>query len=119
MDVQVLSYQGNVYVASCSPRVIIKKAQDILNLLSFGGEHKTNLFMLDETNFDATFYDLKSGLAGEIVQKFSNYRVWAVIIGSFQSVRSKRFLEFMAESNKGNQLKFTEDKEGALAWLIR
>jgi hypothetical protein len=119
MDVQVLSCQGTAYVASCSPRVIIKKAQDILNLLSFGGEHETNLFMLEEENFDAAFYELKSGMAGEIVQKFSNYHVRAVIVGSFESVRSKRFREFMAESNKGNQLRFMQEKDAALQWLIQ
>jgi hypothetical protein len=99
--------------------VIIKNVSDILDLLAFGGERETNLFMLEETDFDAAFYDLKSGLAGEIVQKFSNYRVRVAIVGSFESVRSKRIREFMAESNKGNQLRFTEDKESALAWLIR
>ena len=118
MEVQVLSYQGKAYVASGSPQVIIANANDVLDLLALGGEHETNLFLLKETDFDPVFYDLNSGLAGEIVQKFSNYRVRAVIVGSFEFVRSKRFREFMAESNKGNQLRFAEDRESALAWLI-
>ena len=94
-------------------------SRDIIELLALGGEHETNLFMLKETDFDAAFYDLKSGLAGEIMQKFSNYRVRAVIVGSFQSVRNKRFREFMAESNKGNQLRFMQEKDAALQWLIQ
>jgi hypothetical protein len=119
MDAQVLSYHGKAYVVSCSAQAIIGNANDVLDLLALGGEHETNLFFLKETDFDAAFYDLKSGLAGEIVQKFSNYRVRAVIVGSFGSVRSKRFQEFMAESNKGNQLRFMQEKDAALQWLIQ
>jgi hypothetical protein len=99
--------------------VIIRSANDILDILGFGGEHDTNLLMLEETNFSAAFYDLGSGIAGEIVQKFSNYRVRAVIVGSFESVRSKRFREFMAEANKGNKLRFTKEKDEALRWLMK
>jgi PadR family transcriptional regulator, regulatory protein AphA len=119
MDVQVVEHRGKSYVKNCSHDVMIRNPGDILDLLSFGAEHTTNLYLLEETNFDRPFYDLKSGLAGEIVQKFSNYGVRAVIVGSFNSVQSQRFREFMAESNKGEQLRFAEDGESGLHWLVR
>ncbi len=119
MDVQVVKHRGKSYIKNCSHDVMIRNSGDILDLLSFGAEHTTNLYLLEETNLDRPFYDLKSGLAGEIVQKFSNYGVRAVIVGSFNSIQSQRFREFMAESNKGEQLRFAEDGASGLQWLVR
>ncbi len=116
-DITVEAYNGSKYVNCGTTEVIVKNPNDILDLLAFGGEHDTNLFMLNESNFSPSFYDLTSGLAGEIVQKFSNYHIRAVIVGSYEIVCSKRFREFMAEANKGNQLRFVEDRSVALDWL--
>jgi PadR family transcriptional regulator AphA len=117
MEIKVKSHRAKKYIISTSPSVLIKKPQDILALLVSGSEHETNRFILKETNFDPAFYDLKTGLAGEITQKFANYRVKAAIIGKFEKVSGKRFREFMLEANKGNQVYFTDDEEDALIWL--
>jgi hypothetical protein len=119
MNAHVETFQGRTYVASSTPHVMMRNPGDMLDLLSFGGEHDTNLFLLNETNLDPSFYDLKSGLAGEIVQKMSNNHVRLVIVGSFGSIRSTRFREFLNEANKGTQLRFAEDNDAALSWLLR
>ncbi len=98
---------------------MIREVQDVLDLVAFCGEHDTNLLLLYESNLDPSFYDLKTGFAGEIAQKLVNYHVRTAIVGSFESVRSDRFKEFMDESNKGTQLLFARDKDVALQWLIR
>jgi len=117
MEVKVKSYRAKKYIISTSPKVLIKKSQDILELLVVGGEYETNLFILKEANFDPAFYELKTGLAGEIIQKFSNYHVRAAIVGKFEKVNGKRFREFMLEANKGNQVYFTDNQEDGLVWL--
>ncbi|HEY6951192.1 MAG TPA: DUF4180 domain-containing protein [Bacteroidota bacterium] len=119
MELQSATHGGRPYIRSSSPRVMIGNPQDVLDLLAFASEHGTNLFVLGESNIAPAFYDLKSGLAGEVAQKLSNYGARVAIVGSFQTVRSDRFREFMAEANKGNQLRFTADEKSALAWLMR
>ena len=119
MNVHLKSEKGIVYIASETPEVIVRTVQDLLDLVACCGEHDTNLLLVQETNFDPAFYDLKTGLAGEITQKLVNYHVRTVIIGSFESVRSTRFREFMNESNRGTQLMFAENEQAALRWLIQ
>ncbi len=98
---------------------VIRTPQDALDLMAFAGENGTNLLLLHEENLDPAFYDLSTGLAGEIAQKLFNYRTRLAVVGAFASVRSERFREFMNETNKGKQLVFVSDEAGALTWLLR
>ncbi|MBK7711477.1 MAG: DUF4180 domain-containing protein [Bacteroidales bacterium] len=68
-----------------------------------------------EYQIDPSFFDLKTGLAGEILQKFSNYRMQLAIIGDFSKYRSKSLQDFVRECNKGNRIFFLESKEAAIA----
>ena len=74
--------------------------------------------MLDDFNFGPEFYDLKTGLAGELLQKLSNYSARLAIVGTFDMVASNRFRELMAEANKGSQIHFSRSRDDALSWLM-
>jgi len=114
-----LKTQANtLYVASNSSEQWIRSTQDFLDLIAWGGEHGTNIFLLMDTNFLPDFYDLSTGVAGEILQKASNYWVRLAIFGSFEMVVSKKFQEFMLESNRGTAVRFLRQKEEALEWLL-
>jgi hypothetical protein len=106
------------YGASCTSEEIIRSEQDFIDLLTWGTEKETDLYLLMDSNFAPTFYDLSSGLAGTILQKVSNYRVRLAIFGSFEMITGKRFREFMNESNKGFSVGFFQEKAGAVAWLL-
>jgi hypothetical protein len=106
------------YVASSSATQFVRSPQDFLDILAWGGEQRTDLYLLMDLNFTPEFYDLSTGLAGEILQKLSNYRVRLAVFGSFEMVTSKRFREFMTESNRGSTVCFLPEKAGALAWLL-
>ena len=106
------------YVTCCSTAEFVRTPREFLDLLAWGGENGTDLYLLMDTNFTPEFYDLSTGLAGEILQKVSNYRVRLAIFGSFEMVVGKRFQEFMTESNKGFSVCFLREKAKALAWLL-
>ena len=59
----------------------------------------------------ADFFQLKTRLAGEIVQKFLNYRQRLVILGDISPYEesSRSFRDFVYETNRGNQLWFLKD----------
>ncbi len=105
---------GEAYATSDE---IIRRVQDLLDLMAFAGENGTNRLLLLEESLDPKFYDLSTGLAGEMAQKLYNYRTRLAVVGTFVSVRSNRFREFMLETNRGNQLRFLSDKDAALRWL--
>jgi len=54
------------------------------------------------------FFELKTGLAGEVTQKFVNYRLHLVIVGDIQDLvdESVSLRAWVAESNRGRQLWF-------------
>jgi PadR family transcriptional regulator, regulatory protein AphA len=110
---------GKPYVASRSSGGFIDTPQDFLDLLAWGSENDTNLFLLEDTNLARDFYDLTTGLAGEILQKISNYNSRLALVGSFDMVVSTRFRELMAESNKGSQVHFASSEDEAISWLMR
>jgi hypothetical protein len=60
------------------------------------------------------FFDLKTKIAGEILQKFSNYRIGLAIVGDFSKYESKSMKDFIFESNKTKHVNFVEMLEDAL-----
>lgn len=59
-----------------------------------------------------TFFALRSGVAGEVVQKFVNYRIRLVIVGDISSrvADSDALRDFVREANRGNQVWFVTDR---------
>jgi len=68
-------------------------------------------------NITPEFFDLHTKLAGEILQKFSNYRMRVAIIGDWKNTTSKSLPDFIRESNAGRQVYFTDRLENALEKL--
>ena len=54
------------------------------------------------------FFELRTGLAGEVTQKYVNYRLHLAIIGDIESrvAESVSLRAWVAESNRGSQLWF-------------
>lgn len=64
-----------------------------------------------------SFFKLSSGLAGEILQKFVNYRFRIAFYGDFSCYTSKPLKDFIYESNNGTQVFFAADLEEAIEKL--
>jgi Domain of unknown function (DUF4180) len=98
-----------------SDEIILANLRDGLDLLGnlyFDGYDKIIVY---ETNISPDFFDLKTGLAGEILQKFSNYRVQLAIVGDFSKYQNQSIKDFIFESNKLSQINFLSTIDEALA----
>lgn len=102
-----------------SDNVIIKNAEDALDLLGDVYYQGFDKVVIHQKNMTAGFFDLKNKMAGEILQKFSNYRVRLAIVGDFSTFTSKSLNDFIYESNKGKQVNFVSSVEEALRCLAR
>ena len=100
-----------------SDDMIITKAADGLDLLGNLYYQGFDRIVLHEKNITKEFFDLKTGIAGEILQKFSNYRVRLAIVGDFSNYSSKSLKDFIFESNKGRHVNFVSSTEEALKIL--
>lgn len=99
--------------------VIVRTPQDALELLmSLSYEHNVAKVILHQRNITLDFFDLKTRLAGEILQKVINYRMQLAIVGEFKNVQSDSLRAFMTESNRGRQIFFTNTVEAAKQILL-
>ena len=91
--------------------IVIKEVDDVFELL-FSNDFST--IILKKENIIDAFYDLSTGIAGEILQKFSNYGKRMAIIGDFENIKSKSLKDFVYESNRGRKIIFVNTLEEAL-----
>lgn len=100
-----------------SDTVVIKTTQDGLDLLGNLYYQDVDKIVIQEKNITPEFFDLENGMAGEILQKFSNYRVRLAIVGDFTPYLSKSIKDFIYESNKNRQINFVSSTTEALKVL--
>ena len=93
----------------------ISTAQDILDIMA-SSQYQCNCIgmILYKESLEESFFDLKTGFAGEVLQKFSNYRMRLAIVGDFSVYKSKALRDFIYESNKGRLVFFKSSLEAAL-----
>jgi len=96
---------------------IIHDAQEAAELLMNCRYQGADSLIIREENLPPAFFDLKTGVAGDILQKFSTYSGRLAIIGDFSKYDSKSLRDFIYESNKGRRINFVSDIDEAIAVL--
>ncbi|QHS57830.1 DUF4180 domain-containing protein [Mucilaginibacter sp. 14171R-50] len=102
-----------------SEGVIVSNVDDALDIIGNTGYQGFNDVIIHKENLTNDFFDLKSKIAGEILQKFTNYRMRVVIVGDFSSFNSKSLNDFIYESNNGKQVNFLPTVAEALTVLSK
>ena len=117
---QVTILQGKTGKAAfiASEGFLLASAENALDLIGdIRYNHHCEAVLLHQKNIAPAFFDLKTGLAGEILQKFTNYRMRIGIIGDFSCVESKSLHDFIYECNQGSQIVFKSTVEEILEVL--
>ncbi len=100
------------------PNLVLSTTGDALDLFANARHlHGASHVIVRRDNLPAEFFDLKSGLAGEILQKVSNYRLRLAILGDYTDVPSGPLHDFIWESNRAGTVLFVAGVEEALARL--
>lgn len=97
-----------------SDGIIITTPNDGLELMVNLYYQDFDKIILHAKNISSAFFDLKTGIAGEILQKFSTYRVRLAIVGDFNLYTSKSLKDFIYESNKLKQINFVDTTTEAI-----
>ena len=107
--------QEDIRVAEViSKEIIINGTDDALELMGNMYYQGFDKIIMYQKNITSDFFDLKNGMAGDILQKFSNYRMGLAIIGDFTDIPSKSLKDFIYESNKGKHVNFLPSVNEAL-----
>lgn len=96
----------------------IEAVEDLLDLMAdVGYVHGCRNLVITSESLPSGFFSLASGIAGELLQKCSNYRFRVAITGDFSGFTSKSLRDFIYECNTGGNVCFTGDIEAAVERL--
>ncbi len=99
--------------------LVIKSTADGLQLLGDLYYQGFDGIILHMQQIAPDFFDLKNGMAGDILQKFSNYRMPLAIVGDYSHLQSKSMKDFIVESNRQGHVNFVASVVHALECLKR
>ena len=112
---------GNARVATCaSEGMLLRTAADANDFVSAAWSLEANVLAIPTKRLGPDFLELSTGVAGEVFQKFVNYRLKCAIIGDITEIldRSGALRDFVRETNKGNSIWFVPDFDQLRAKLM-
>jgi len=113
MDFSITTLNGVTIATLNSDATVINTVEDALDFIGNAGYQGADKIILHEKNLSPDFFDLKTKLAGDILQKFSSYNMQLDIVGDFTKYTSNSLKDFIRESNKGGRIRFVASVEEA------
>jgi len=102
-------------VVAAESGIAIRTARDVADALGacFGGAG----LILTEADLAPAFFDLHTGLAGELLQKFANYRVRLAIVLPNPEAHGPRWKELAYEHRSHALIRFVPTRGDADEWF--
>ncbi|MEE6272389.1 DUF4180 domain-containing protein [Georgenia sp. MJ206] len=91
----------------------ISSSQDALDLIGEAWSVSATVIAVPAGRFDPAFFDLRTRLAGEFLQKLVNYRLSLAVVGDVSGhvAASDALRDFVHESNRGGHVWFLDDDD--------
>jgi hypothetical protein len=119
MEYHIVEINGKRYIEGLPGPEKIAGEREALDVVAICGENETNLLMLHAENLTADFFNLRTRVAGDILLKFSNYRIICALILTPELVGQGRFAEMAGEANRWNrEFRVFYGREEAETWLV-
>ena len=118
MQVERLDINGVKVAVISRDEMLIRDAQSALEL-AMSVKHRTGAdrFVIPKRAVCEDFFILSTGLAGEVLQKLTNYHMKAAFYGDYSRYTSKPLHDFIYESNMGGSFYFLATKDEAIKKL--
>ena len=116
MNIEIIQAETPIAKLTNKERVI-HTVQDALDLMGNADYQGARSVLVHEDNLHPDFFELRTGLAGEILQKYSNYRMRLAIVGDFGKYTSNALQAFIIECNRGSHIFFVADEAEGIAKL--
>ncbi|MBS1635621.1 MAG: DUF4180 domain-containing protein [Bacteroidetes bacterium] len=117
MNINVHHVHGKRIAEVISDKPVLTNAAEGLELLMNLYYQDFDRIILHEKDISPDFFYLKTGLAGEVLQKFSNYRVSLAIVGHFENMPGDSLHDFIRESNRSGHIHFVASTAEAIGRL--
>jgi hypothetical protein len=106
--------KGKQFTVIAKGTVVINNTQEFLDTVF---NLPSSAIVLHEENLHPDFFELRTGIAGDILQKVVNYKMQLGIVGDFKKYQSKSLRDFIYESNKTNIIVFVNTVDEAITRL--
>lgn len=117
MNYQLVEKNNQTIVVVTSAEPPIATSKDAIGLIEVCIEHRAGLLAVHAEALSEDFFKLRTGVAGEILQKFVNFSLRAAIVAADGSLIKGRMKELLAESNRGNSFRVFASQDEAENWL--
>lgn len=99
---------GNRVVELLANGTALRTERDAVDVISAAAEHAADVVVIPVQRLDADFFRLRTGIAGQVIQKFLTYRLRLVIVGDISAhlQESSALRDFVYECNKGSNVWF-------------
>jgi alpha/beta hydrolase len=114
MEIKTHNIDNTKVAEIITDKVILRSTEDGLDLLGNLYYQGFDKIIIHEKNITPEFFDLRTKIAGEILQKFAQYQMPFIIVGDFSKYKSKSLNDFIFESNKSQQINFIKDLSNIL-----
>ncbi|GIP22027.1 DUF4180 domain-containing protein [Paenibacillus sp. J22TS3] len=119
MEITVNQRDDSKVAVITSDQLVISNINDALDVMMNAKYQGCDKILLRKENITEDFFELKTKLAGEILQKYTNYRARLAIVGDFSGYTSKSLNDFIYECNQGDKVLFKKTEAEALDELHR
>ena len=114
MEIKIHTIDDRKIAEIISDNIVLQTVEDAVDLIGNMSYQGFDKLIIHEENMISDFFELKNKMAGNILQKFSQYSMPLAIIGDFEKYESKSLNDFIFESNKGKQINFVTTIEDGL-----
>lgn len=114
MEIKIHTIDDRKIAEIISDNIVLQTVEDAVDLIGNMSYQGFDKLIIHEENMIPDFFELKNKIAGNILQKFSQYSMPLAIIGDFEKYESKSLNDFIFESNKGKQINFVTTVEDGL-----
>jgi hypothetical protein len=111
MPDEILEIRGVRVLLCAAEGATLSKPQDANGLIAEARGQPAQMVALPKERLEPAFFQLRTGLAGEFLQKFVTYGVKLALIGDFAplAAESKSLRDLIRESNRGHDVWFLKD----------
>jgi hypothetical protein len=119
MTESVYEQNGTLIFECSSEGAPLRTPRDATDVMSEAWSHGAKIVAIPASRLGDDFFELRTRIAGEFIQKFVTYGTKLVIVGDISQrvAESESLRAFVAEANRGRDLWFVDDREALAARL--
>lgn len=118
MNFNIITKENGRYL-DCTPfKGLLSSEKDAIELVSACFSNDIGSLLLQESSVSPDFFNLRTGLAGAVLNKFQIYNIKIALIIQDMGLLEGRFGEMVMESNKGNEFRVYDSVQAAEEWML-